>query len=45
MSKSTRALAEELTRSGHPISHETVAQLLRALDYSRWVSNAGIEFG
>jgi hypothetical protein len=33
-SKSTRALAKELTRSGHPISHETVAQLLRALDYS-----------
>jgi hypothetical protein len=33
-SKSTRVLAEELTRTGHPISHETVGQLLRALDYS-----------
>jgi transposase len=33
-SKSTRALAEELTTTGHPISHETVAQLLRSLDYS-----------
>jgi len=33
-SKSTRALAEELTRAGHPVSHETVAQLLRSLDYS-----------
>jgi hypothetical protein len=33
-SKSTRALAAELTAAGHPISHETVAQLLRHLDYS-----------
>jgi len=33
-SKSTRALAGELTASGHPVSHETVAQLLRVLDYS-----------
>jgi len=33
-SKSTRVLAEELTAVGHPVSHETVAQLLRALDYS-----------
>ena len=33
-SKSTRVLAEELTATGHPISHETVAQLLRSLDYS-----------
>lgn len=33
-SKSTRTLAEELTAAGHPVSHETVAQLLRALDYS-----------
>jgi transposase len=33
-SKSTRALAEELTTTGHPVSHETVAQLLRSLDYS-----------
>jgi hypothetical protein len=33
-SKSTRALAAELTARGHPIGHETVAQLLRSLEYS-----------
>jgi hypothetical protein len=33
-SKSTRGLAAELTAAGHPVSHETVAQLLRHLDYS-----------
>ena len=33
-SKSTRTLADELTAAGHPVSHETVAQLLRAMDYS-----------
>ena len=33
-SKSTRTLAGELRAAGHPVSHETVAQLLRALDYS-----------
>jgi Rhodopirellula transposase DDE domain len=33
-SKSTRRLAAELTADGHPISHETVAQVLRSLDYS-----------
>jgi hypothetical protein len=33
-SKSTRVLARELTASGHPVSHETVAELLRGLDYS-----------
>jgi hypothetical protein len=32
--KSTRTLAGELTRQKHPISHEKVAQLLRAQDYS-----------
>ena len=32
--KSTRVLAAELTADGHPISHETVAQLLRNMDYS-----------
>jgi hypothetical protein len=32
--KSTRMLATELTRQKHPISHEMVAQLLRAMDYS-----------
>jgi hypothetical protein len=33
-SKSTRALAAELTAQQHPISHEKVAQLLRQMDYS-----------
>ena len=33
-SKSTRALAAALTAQQHPVSHEKVAQLLRALDYS-----------
>jgi hypothetical protein len=33
-SKSTRALARELTAGGHPISHWTVGQLLGAMDYS-----------
>lgn len=33
-SKSTRRLAAELTAAGHPISHETVAQLLRSMHYS-----------
>jgi transposase len=32
--KSTRCLAEELDRQGHPISHETVAQVLHELGYS-----------
>ena len=32
--KSTRALAKELTTRRHPVSHEKVAQLLRAMDYS-----------
>jgi hypothetical protein len=32
--KSTRALAKELTAQRHPVSHEKVAQLLRAMDYS-----------
>jgi hypothetical protein len=32
--KSTRALANTLTRRKHPISHEKVAQLLRKMDYS-----------
>lgn len=33
-SKSTRALAAELTAGRHPISHEKVAQVLRQLAYS-----------
>jgi len=32
--KSTRVLAAELTRRHHAVSHETVAQFLRAMDYS-----------
>jgi Rhodopirellula transposase DDE domain len=32
--KSTRRLAEELCRRGHAVSHQTVAALLHALDYS-----------
>jgi Rhodopirellula transposase DDE domain len=32
--KSTRALAKELTRRNHPISHEKVAQFLRSMNYS-----------
>src|SRR5206468_8458526 len=32
--KSTRTLATELSRQDHPISHEKVAQFLRAMDYS-----------
>jgi len=33
-SKGTRTLARELKAAGHPVSHETVAHLLRSLDYS-----------
>jgi hypothetical protein len=33
-SKSTRALAAELTDQDHPVSHEKVAQILRSMDYS-----------
>jgi len=32
--KSTRQLAAELVRQGHRVSHQTVADLLHALDYS-----------
>jgi len=32
--KSTRRLAAELSAEGHPISHESVAQLLRSMGYS-----------
>lgn len=32
--KSTRALATELTNDSHPVSHEKVAQLLHAMEYS-----------
>lgn len=33
-SRSTRALAAALTGEGHPVSHDTVAALLRSLGYS-----------
>ena len=32
--KSTRTLAAELTSQNHPVSHEKIAQFLRAMDYS-----------
>ena len=32
--KSTRAIAEALTRRKHPVSHPKVAQILHDLDYS-----------
>jgi len=32
--KSTRQLAAELARQGHPVSHQTVAELLHGLHYS-----------
>jgi len=32
--KSTRTLAAQLTGRGHPVSHEKVAQFLRAMNYS-----------
>jgi hypothetical protein len=33
-SKSTRVLAGELTAAGHPVSHDKVGHLLKAMDYS-----------
>ena len=41
--KSTRALAEELTRGGHPVSHVRVAELLRGLGYSLQANAKTIE--
>lgn len=32
--KSSRQLAEELGQKGHPVSHQTVTELLHDLDYS-----------
>jgi hypothetical protein len=43
-SKSTRTLAAELTAEGHPISHETVAQMLRGMHY-RLQSNRKLQEG
>lgn len=36
--KSTRTLAEEMTREGHPVSHTTVATMLKELGYSLQVN-------
>jgi hypothetical protein len=36
--KSTRTLAKEMTRGGHPVSHVTVGRLLSVLDYSLQVN-------
>lgn len=43
-SKSTRVLSAALTAAGHPISHETVAQLLRSMQY-RLQGNRKMEEG
>jgi hypothetical protein len=40
---STRKLAAELTAAGHPVSHETVAQLLRAQGFSLQANAKTIE--
>jgi hypothetical protein len=42
-SRSTRRLSGELTASGHPISHETVAQVLRGLGYSLQATRKTVE--
>jgi hypothetical protein len=42
--KSTRQLAQALSHNGHPVSHETVAQLLHQLGYSLQ-ANAKIQEG
>jgi hypothetical protein len=41
--KSTRNLAEELTAAGHPVSHETVASLLKAEGFSLQGTHRTIE--
>jgi len=41
--KSTRKLAEQLTETGHPISHTAVAKLLRLLGYSLQSTRKKIE--
>ena len=42
-SKSTRHLAEMLTKAGHPVSHETLANLLHELGYSLQAATKTIE--
>ena len=42
-SKSTRAIAAELTRRGHPVSQMTVARCLHELDYSLQANRKSVE--
>ena len=41
--KSTRKLAEALVEQGHEVSHQTVARLLHAMDYSLQVNQKTLE--
>jgi transposase len=41
--KSTRAIAAELGRRGHPVSHMTVARCLHELDYSLQANRKAVE--
>ena len=41
--KSVRRLAEELQQEGHAVSHQTVAELLHALDYSLQANQKTLE--
>jgi hypothetical protein len=41
--KSVRMLAEELQREGHPVSHQTVAELLHEMDYSLQANQKKLE--
>ncbi len=41
--KSVRVLAEELRREGHAVSHQTVAELLREMDYSLQANQKKLE--
>ena len=41
--KSVRRLAEELQQEGHPVSYQTVAELLHALDYSLQTNQKTLE--
>ncbi len=41
--KSVRKLAEQLQQQGHPISYQTVAELLRAMDYSLQANQKTLE--
>jgi hypothetical protein len=41
--KSTRNLADALSAQGHSVSHQTVAELLRDLDYSLQANRKTLE--